>query len=357
MILLEYFYFVFAVTAALSPMAACFSMNPAHHYFDMMNQQEDDHISINHQSPTVDAKIIGKTVSNKETYTVPPLPDTNNPFILLGLNVAASFDAVKRAYKERVKVYHPDKLIGPDASPEERKRANWDFARINSAYDILKRRENEDRFEYEMFVDGAKVTRSVSMDKDQGRYRRDAHHIDYDRIRQVAEYRRTHPKKKMWYEEEHDYQPINNGFQKDVSYCSNEKWYNHLEMFEYEQEVINFPPYNGYDSTCEPIGRNDDIGHHYVRDRQVEEKFWHNRHTFTTNNYREDRWWQEDKSRNFGKERTFYSVYNDMVNQEMIEQEFRAKNFVDYEFEEYDPTNVWYKHLDDEPKFNGNFGP
>lgn len=142
------FRIVLAIAAAVSPMAECYSMNPAHQYFDMigrMNLQEANQpgSNPNQHPPTIDAQIIEKNTSEEQAAKAPPLPQTNNPFALLGLCVAASFDAVRQAYKEKVKVYHPDVLVGPDASPEERKQANWDFARINSAYDILKRKEDE----------------------------------------------------------------------------------------------------------------------------------------------------------------------------------------------------------------------
>jgi curved DNA-binding protein CbpA len=314
--------------------------------------------SSNQQPPTIDAQIIEKKTSEEQAVKPPPLPQTNNPFTLLGLSVAASFDAIRRAYKEKVKVYHPDIVVGPDASPEERKEANWDFARINAAYDILKRRENEEVYEYEMFVDGKRVTKTVYVDEEQRHYKRDAHYIDYDRIRQVAEYRKTRPKKKMWYEEEHHYQPTNKGFEKDASYCSNEKWYNHLETFEYEQDM-GCPPYNGFISTQETMRRNGFVVGHQPG-RQVEEKFWHNRHTFEAANNR-NRWWDEDNSRytRFDEEEwNSFATSNDRWNRKVADDEFGTCNGYDnYESAQYDPTDTWYKQFNDEPKFNGNFGP
>ena len=333
-------------------------MNPAHQYFDMIGSinNEPDFMAVDQvqHPPTIDAQIIEKKTSEEQAAKAPPLPQTNNPLKLLGLTVAANFDAVRRAYKEKVKVYHPDVIVGPDTSPEEREKANWDFARINSAYDILKRKENEEAYEYEMYVDGQQVTRTVYMNKDQRQHRRDAHYVDYDRIRQVAEYRKTHPRKKMWYEEDHEYQQMNNGFEKDVSHCSNEKWYNHLEMFEYEQEMGG-PPYNEFISTQERMRRN---GFAFGTDHHHEhERFWHNRHTFE----RENRGWNEDDSpctRFDGEDDNSYDTYNDRWYRTAIEHEFGpSNNHGDYEFDHYHPNNNWYKHFDDEPKFNGHFGP
>ena len=344
---------VLAIAAAFSPTAVCYSMNPAHQYFDVIGSidNEQDFVTVDPEprATTIDAQIIGKEKA-------PPLPQTNNPLKLLGLTVAANFDAIRRAYKEKVKIYHPDVVVGPEASDDERKKANWDFARINSAYDILKRKEHEETYEYEMYVDGQQVKRTVYVNKHQRQNKRDAHYVDYDRIRQVAEYRKTHPRKKMWYEEDHEYQQMNNGFEKDVSYCSNEKWYNHLEMFDYEPE-LGGPPYNEFISTQERMRRNGfgfGAGHHY---EQAEEKFWHNRHTFERGN----RWWNEDDSPYIqfgGVEDNSYDAYNDRWYRTVAEHDFGpSNNHVDYEFDCYDPTDTWYKHFDDEPKFNGHFGP
>ena len=73
----------------------------------------------------------------------PPLPDTNHPSTLLGLGPGASFDDVRRAYRDLARRYHPDVVAGPDASPSERRGASRDFARVNAAFDILKRGEEE----------------------------------------------------------------------------------------------------------------------------------------------------------------------------------------------------------------------
>jgi hypothetical protein len=69
-----------------------------------------------------------------------PLPDTTDPFILLGLdpsNPTADKKEIKRAYKRQAMRYHPDVVISSDSTPEERKRASEEFAKINAAYEIL----------------------------------------------------------------------------------------------------------------------------------------------------------------------------------------------------------------------------
>jgi len=69
-----------------------------------------------------------------------PLPDTTDPFILLGLdpnNPTADKKEIKRAYKRQAMRYHPDVVVSTESTPEERKRASEEFAKVNAAYEIL----------------------------------------------------------------------------------------------------------------------------------------------------------------------------------------------------------------------------
>jgi curved DNA-binding protein CbpA len=136
----------------------------------------------------------------------PPLPDTEDPLALLGFDIhypPNTFSEIRRVYKETVKLYHPDVLLSPDSTEQEREVASANFARINSAFELLKKRE-EDKdnvYSYDMYIDGNRVTKTASSSYDDDDYR-----IDYDRIRQVIEYnQRYHPREKMWYEEEYEY--------------------------------------------------------------------------------------------------------------------------------------------------------
>ncbi|KAL7550435.1 hypothetical protein ACHAWF_016007 [Thalassiosira exigua] len=64
----------------------------------------------------------------------PPLPATDDPHTLLGfdpLSPPQDLRLVQRAYRDLARRYHPDAAVGPDATAEERHRANSDFARIN----------------------------------------------------------------------------------------------------------------------------------------------------------------------------------------------------------------------------------
>lgn len=73
----------------------------------------------------------------------PPLPLTSDPLSVLGLDAGPTSypsgyipsTAVKRAYRQRTAQYHPDAILSPDSTKEERQRANDDFARITAAYE------------------------------------------------------------------------------------------------------------------------------------------------------------------------------------------------------------------------------
>jgi len=68
----------------------------------------------------------------------PPLPDTSDPYLLLGLTTpTADKQQIKRAYKRMALQYHPDVRLTPDSTPEDKKIANDNFARINAAYAFL----------------------------------------------------------------------------------------------------------------------------------------------------------------------------------------------------------------------------
>jgi len=68
----------------------------------------------------------------------PPLPDTSDPYILLGLTTpTADQRQIKRAYKRMALQYHPDVRLTPNSTQEDKKAANDNFARINAAYAFL----------------------------------------------------------------------------------------------------------------------------------------------------------------------------------------------------------------------------
>ena len=69
-----------------------------------------------------------------------PLPATDDPFLLLGLdsrNPTTDKQEIKRAYRKRAMQYHPDVLLDQDSTEAEREEASKNFARINAAYEML----------------------------------------------------------------------------------------------------------------------------------------------------------------------------------------------------------------------------
>ena len=81
--------------------------------------------------------------SSDDRKSPPPLPLTSDPLSVLGLDAGPTSypsgyipsTAVKRAYRQRTAQYHPDAILSPDSTKEERQRANDDFARITAAYE------------------------------------------------------------------------------------------------------------------------------------------------------------------------------------------------------------------------------
>lgn len=82
--------------------------------------------------------------SNDNDDQPPPLPNTDDPYLILGLKTpTADTREIKRAYKRRALQYHPDVRCSVSSTDDERKRANDDFAKINSAYAFLSGKEKD----------------------------------------------------------------------------------------------------------------------------------------------------------------------------------------------------------------------
>lgn len=70
----------------------------------------------------------------------PPLPDTNDPFVLLGIDRSSAGDmgAIKSAFHRLAKAYHPD-VAADESTPEPvKRRMHEDFSAINAAYEVLR---------------------------------------------------------------------------------------------------------------------------------------------------------------------------------------------------------------------------
>ena len=61
-----------------------------------------------------------------------------DPYAILGVSKSASFDEIKKKYRELVKKYHPDILMGKGADEEIVQEGTKKLQEINKAYEILK---------------------------------------------------------------------------------------------------------------------------------------------------------------------------------------------------------------------------
>ncbi|MBS0469758.1 MAG: TerB family tellurite resistance protein [Proteobacteria bacterium] len=66
-------------------------------------------------------------------------PDRNDPYVILGVDHAASDDEVKATYRMLVRENHPDKLIARGVPEEFIRLATDKLAAINAAYDRIER--------------------------------------------------------------------------------------------------------------------------------------------------------------------------------------------------------------------------
>eukprot|EP00980_Cylindrotheca_fusiformis_P031459 scaffold26402_cov117-Cylindrotheca_fusiformis.AAC.1 len=71
--------------------------------------------------------------------------DSDDPFQVLGLDEPTTDKKViKRAYKRMALKYHPDVSSTKDSTPEEKKKASDQFAKINWAYSVLSGKSKDD---------------------------------------------------------------------------------------------------------------------------------------------------------------------------------------------------------------------
>ena len=77
---------------------------------------------------------------NSSSYRKEPEFD---PYGVLGVSKNASFDEIKKKYRELVKKYHPDILMGKGADDEIVQEGTKKLQEINKAYEILKEKFGE----------------------------------------------------------------------------------------------------------------------------------------------------------------------------------------------------------------------
>ena len=76
------------------------------------------------------------------SYKSKPASGNKNPYEVLGLSEQASFDEVKKRYRELVKKYHPDILMGRGESEEMIEKSTRKLQEINEAYETIKNNTN-----------------------------------------------------------------------------------------------------------------------------------------------------------------------------------------------------------------------
>eukprot|EP00956_Cyclotella_meneghiniana_P014670 scaffold22086_cov71-Cyclotella_meneghiniana.AAC.11 len=229
-----------AVSKALAPPAALNMLGPndridvdrptTHHIENFMSKGTSFLNSVMMQPPssTVNAeKIKNKTTERsekKKRKLPPPLPKTDDPFDLLGLDFrdSPSLEDIRVAYKQKVKIYHPDMLLSTDSNETEREKASADFGRIVAAFEKLKKEGDETsnnvsvEFSYDKHENDQRFTKFS--------YRNiydDPYRIDYNRLWQNAEYSRQ---KAKWYDDEYYYGPPIESQQ-----AQHERWWNQHE--------------------------------------------------------------------------------------------------------------------------------
>lgn len=86
--------------------------------------------------------IIG-TILARDTKEVNKI--LTDPFAILGIEKGADQETAKRAYHNKVRTYHPDKLASLDLPEDMETYANDMLARINTAYSLVLRKIETDR--------------------------------------------------------------------------------------------------------------------------------------------------------------------------------------------------------------------
>ena len=127
----------------------------------------------------------------------PPLPSTTTPYEVLGFDSFPNdFSVIQRRYRELARVYHPDRLVGPDATAEERELATTNFQRINEAYETLKTRQDEEEIEVIMMGGNGKRERKVKYKTSTEIREKNPNRVNFDRI--VQNQNRQNTKAESW---------------------------------------------------------------------------------------------------------------------------------------------------------------
>lgn len=356
-----------AVTKALAPPAALNMLGPndridvdrpsTHHMENFVSKGTSFLSDVMMQPPSSSVDAGGtnnKSTTNdkKKRKLPPPLPNTDDPWAILGLDIrnSPSLEDIRVAYKQKVKLYHPDALLSPDSKETEREKASADFGRIVAAFEELKKGGDETpdndsmEFSYDIYENGQRVTKSFYRSMHNDQYR-----VDYDRLWQNAEYSRQ---KAMWYEDEYYYGPPIESQQ-----AQRERWWNQHES-DYVYEYDNF----GYPSARSPgdfarqqgFPADNRAAKYYAKERD-----YHRPHEVTSTSYQT----RNKHYRNIdipSDERRWEERHFDMFNEARSYSDERYVNNHYSSRDGYDRfREKWWTKEHDEygSNLNGEFGP
>ncbi len=153
----------------------------------------------------------GQNAQSSFNNLPPPLPSSTTPYEVLGFDrFPEDFSLIQRRYRELARTYHPDRLVGPDATAEEREIANTNFQRINEAYDTLKTRQDEEEIEVIMMGGNGKRERKVKYKTSTEIREKNPNRVNYDRI--VENQTRQNVKAESWIDRGIEYGRHNGDF-------------------------------------------------------------------------------------------------------------------------------------------------
>jgi len=75
---------------------------------------------------------------NQSQHKVPAKPESENPYVVLGVQAGASLDEISSAYRRLAQMYHPDKVA--TLAPEYKEISEKRMKSINFAYNEIKRK-------------------------------------------------------------------------------------------------------------------------------------------------------------------------------------------------------------------------
>lgn len=90
----------------------------------------------------IQKKIYFRTTYKKTYVKTPDYGHQENPYAILGVKETDSLSKISAVYRNLAKKYHPDLLRAKGLTDDKLDRANKNMARINAAWEEIKRRKN-----------------------------------------------------------------------------------------------------------------------------------------------------------------------------------------------------------------------